>query len=120
MYQCTVVVEEDLVIYQINRHDWRLEIIAIDENESEWTHSLISNLSSDEFTIWWENPALIGDGGDSNLSDGDSGSKVSQNRALMWGIFGLVTGAIVAAGFVFRGFERKYIGEVSPPFMEEE
>lgn len=120
MHQCIIVVEEDLVIYQINRHDWRLEIIAIDENISEWTHPLISNLSSDEFTIWWENPALIGSGGGTNVSDGDEGDEVSQNRALLWGIFGIVTGVIVAAGFVFRGFEKKYIDEVPPPFVEDE
>ena len=120
MHQCIVVVEEDLVIYQINRHDWRLEVVAIDENNSEWTHSLISNLSSDAFTIWWENPALIDGGGGANVSDGGGGDEVSQNRALLWGIFGIVTGAIVAAGFMFRGFERKYIGDVPPPFIEEE
>ena len=120
MHQCIVVVEEDLVIYQINRHDWRLEIVAIDENNSEWTSPFVSNLSSNEFTIWWENPALIGDGGGANVSDGGGHDDVSQNRALLWGIFGIVTGAIVAAGFMFRGFEKKYIGEVPPPFIEEE
>jgi hypothetical protein len=120
MHQCIVVIEEDLVIYQINRHDWRLEVVAIDENNSEWTYPLVSNLSSDEFTIWWENPALIESGGGANVSDGGGGDEVSQNRALLWGIFGLVTGVIVAAGFMFRGFERKYFDEVPPPFIEEE
>ena len=66
------------------------------------------------------NPALIEDGGGANVSDGDGGDEVSQNRALLWGIFGIVTGVIVAAGFMFRGFEKKYFDEVPPPFIEEE
>ena len=52
--------------------------------------------------------------------DGGERDDVSQNRALLWGIFGIVTGVIVAAGFMFRGFEKKYIDEVPPPFIEEE
>ena len=47
-------------------------------------------------------------------------SKSHENRALFWGILGVIFGAIVAAGVMFRGFEKRVLGDVPPPFREEE
>ena len=36
------------------------------------------------------------------------------------GCFGVIVGVIVAAGVMFRGFERRVFSEVPSPFREEE
>ena len=114
---CTVNIAQDLVPRPINRHDWRLEVLIADDNSSVWTSPKISYYSSNNFTIWWtstllddleEQPQIIKEG------------KTEQNRVLIWGVFGIVVGAIVAAGVMFRGFERRVFSEVPSPFSEEE
>ena len=51
-------------------------------------------------------------------TDKNDGSE--QNRALLWGIIGVIFGAVVAAGVMFRGFEKMVLDNVPPPFKEEE
>jgi uncharacterized protein YneF (UPF0154 family) len=48
--------------------------------------------------------------------DGD----VEQNRALIWGIVGVIFGVVVGASIMFRGFEKRVLDNVPPPFREEE
>ena len=114
---CTINIAQDLVPWPINRHDWRLEILIADDNSSVWTSPKISYYSSNNFSIWWtspllddleEQPKIINEG------------KTEQNRVFIWGVFGIVIGAIVTAGVMFRGFERRVFSEVPPPFIEEE
>ena len=51
-------------------------------------------------------------------SDKNEGNE--QNRALLWGIVGVIFGVVVAAGVMFRGFEKMVLDNVPPPFKEEE
>ena len=47
-------------------------------------------------------------------------SETEQNRVLLWGVFGIVFGVIVAASVMFRTFETRVFSDVPPPFREEE
>lgn len=114
---CTINIAQDLVPRPINRHDWRLEVLAVDDNSSLWTTAMISSYTSNNFSIWWTSPLLD----DLNeepviVKEGET----EQNRVLLWGIFGVIGGVIVAAGVMFRGFEKRIFSEVPPPFREEE
>ena len=114
---CKVDIAKDLIPRPINRDDWRFEILVVDDNSSIWTASKISNYSTNNFSIWWVSPHLEED--DENPAV-DQGGETEQNRALIWGIVGVVVGAVVAAGVMFRRFEESVLDEVPPPFREEE
>ncbi len=114
---CTINIAQDLVPRPINRHDWRLEVLAVDDNNSLWTTALISSYSSNNFSIWWISPLL------DDLKEEPVITKegeTEQNRVLLWGVFGVVFGVIVAASVMFRGLERRVFSEVPSPFREEE
>lgn len=114
---CTINIAQDLVPRPINRHDWRLEVLAVDDNNSLWTTALISSYSSNNFSIWWTSP-LLDDLKEESVITKEG--ETEQNRVLLWGVFGVVVGVIVAAGVMFRGFERRVFSEVPSPFREEE
>lgn len=114
---CEVDIVRDLIPRPVNREDWKFEVIVVDDNSSIWTGSEMSVYLSNNFSIFWTSP-LIDNPEDSPSVDQDE--KVEQNRALLWGIIGVVLGVIVAAGVMFRGFERRVLDGVPPPFREEE
>tara|TARA_B100002052_G_scaffold44883_2_gene37668 strand:+ start:592 stop:2646 length:2055 start_codon:yes stop_codon:yes gene_type:complete len=114
---CEVDIVRDLIPRPVNREDWKFEVIVVDDNSSIWTGSEMSVYLSNNFSIFWTSP-LIDNPEDSPSVDQDEG--VEQNRALLWGIIGVVLGVIVAAGVMFRGFERRVLDGVPPPFREEE
>ena len=101
----------------INRVDWRLEIVAVDDNNSVWTQTLFSTFLTENFTIWWTSP--FDDNNNFNISD-EQKSPTHQNRALLWGIFGVVLGVIIAASVMFRRLENDVFEDLKPPFIEEE
>ena len=114
---CLVDISKDLVPRPINRDDWSVEVVVVDNNMSSWTSPMISTYKSENFTLWWESPLL--DGADVSPTDGESGLS-EQNRALIWGVIGVVIGTIVAAGVMFRRFEQGVLDVAPPPFREEE
>ena len=114
---CEVDIVRDLIPRPVNREDWKFEVIVVDDNSSIWTGPEMSVYLSNNFSIFWTSP-LIDNPEDSPSVDQDE--KVEQNRALLWGIIGVVLGVIVAAGVMFRGFERRVLDGVPPPFREEE
>ena len=114
---CEVDIVRDLIPRPVNREDWKFEVIVVDDNSSIWTGPKMSVYLSNNFSIFWTSP-LIDNPEDSPSVDQDEG--VEQNRALLWGIIGVVLGVIVAAGVMFRGFERRVLDGVPPPFREEE
>ena len=114
---CEVDIVRDLIPRPVNREDWKFEVIVVDDNSSIWTGSEMSVYLSNNFSIFWTSP-LIDNPEDSPSVDQDE--RVEQNRALLWGIIGVVLGVIVAAGVMFRGFERRVLDGVPPPFREEE
>ena len=114
---CEVDIVRDLIPRPVNREDWKFEVIVVDDNSSIWTGTEMSVYLSNNFSIFWTSP-LIDNPEDSPSVDQDE--KVEQNRALLWGIIGVVLGVIVAAGVMFRGFERRVLDGVPPPFREEE
>ena len=114
---CEVDIVRDLIPRPVNREDWKFEVIVVDDNSSIWTGPEMSIYLSNNFSIFWTSP-LIDNPEDSPSVDQDEG--VEQNRALLWGIIGVVLGVIVAAGVMFRGFERRVLDGVPPPFREEE
>ena len=114
---CEVDIVRDLIPRPVNREDWKFEVIVVDDNSSIWTGPEMSVYLSNNFSIFWTSP-LIDNPEDSPSVDQDE--KVEQNRALLWGIVGVVLGVIVAAGVMFRGFERRVLDGVPPPFREEE
>ena len=114
---CEVDIDRDLIPRPVNREDWKFEVIVVDDNSSIWTKSEMSVYLSNNFSIYWTSP-LIDSPEDSPSVDQDD--SVEQNRALLWGIIGVVLGVIVAAGVMFRGFEKRVLDSVPPPFREEE
>ena len=116
-FTCGISISEDLVPYPVNREDWRFEVVVVDDNSSEWTSPKISSFTTNNFSIWWTSP-MLEDEAINPPSDKNGGSE--QNRALLWGIVGVIFGAVVAAGVMFRGFEKMVLDNVPPPFKEEE
>ena len=117
IFTCDISISQDLIPRPVNREDWRFEVVVVDDNSSIWTGPKISTFTSNNFSIWWVSPFLE-EPVDSTPSVKDS--KSHENRALFWGILGVIFGAIVAAGVMFRGFEKRVLGDVPPPFREEE
>ena len=116
-FTCEISISEDLVPYPVNREDWRFEVVVVDDNSSEWTSPKISTFTTNNFSIWWTSP-MLEDEAINPPSDKNEGNE--QNRALLWGIVGVIFGAVVAAGVMFRGFEKMVLDNVPPPFKEEE
>ena len=117
VFTCEISISEDLVPRPINREDWRFEVVVVDDNSSVWTGPKVSKFVSNNFSIWWVSP-LLEEPGDSSPSVKDRGGE--KNRVLLWGIIGVIFGAIVAAGVMFRGFEKRVLDIVPPPFREQE
>ena len=116
-FTCQISISEDLVPYPVNREDWRFEVVVVDDNSSEWTSPKISSFITNNFSIWWTSPMLE----DVAINPpSDKNGESEQNRALLWGIIGVIFGAVVAAGVMFRGFEKMVLDNVPPPFKEEE
>ena len=114
---CNVNFSKGMMTMPINRVDWRLEIVAVDDNNSVWTQTLFSTFLTENFTIWWTSP--FDDNNNFNISD-EQKSPTHQNRALLWGIFGVVLGVIIAASVMFRRLENDVFEDLKPPFIEEE
>ena len=114
---CEIDIAKDLIPRPINREDWRFEILVVDDNSSIWTEPKFSSFSSNNFSIWWTSPMLEDE---EEVSPSDQGGETEENRALFWGIVGVVIGAIVAAGIMFRRFENRVLDNVPAPFREEE
>ena len=114
---CSIDVSRDLVPIPINREDWFFEIIAVDDNSSFWTESKFSDFKSEKFAIWWEPPLLEDPVVSPPIEESDG---VGDNRALIWGVLGIVAGVVVATSVMFRGSESMISVGVLPPFREEE
>ena len=114
---CEIDISRDLIPRPVNRDDWRFEIIVVDNNQSVWTQSEMTVYLSNNFSIFWVSPMVDFEGG-GPIVEKDEG--VEQNRALIWGVIGVIIGVIVAAGMLFRGFEKRVLDDVPPPFREEE
>lgn len=114
---CEINIAKDLVPRPVNRLDWRFEVLVADNNSSVWTSPNIAIYTSNNFSIWWVSPLLEND--DENQPVMEE-SETEQNRALVIGVIGIIMGVIVAAGAMFRGFEKRVFTDVPPPFIEEE
>ena len=101
----------------VNNEDWRVQILVVDDNSSIWTEQKSTEYISENFTIW--QISSFEENNDVNRIRDDN-SESHQNRALFWGIFGVVLGAIVAASIMFRRFEKEVFDQVKSPFIEEE
>ena len=116
-FHCEIDISRDLVPRPVNREDWRFEIIVVDDNLSTWTQPEMSIFLSNNFSIFWVSP-MIDFENDTPIIEEDDG--IEQNRALIWGVVGVIFGAVVAASIMFRGFEKRVLDNVPPPFREEE
>ena len=114
---CEIDISRDLIPRPVNREDWRFEIIVVDDNDSIWTKPEMSVYLGNNFSIYWVSPLVDFDEDVPIIEQEDV---VKQNRALIWGVVGVVFGVIVAAGMMFRGFEKHVLDDVPPPFREEE
>ena len=115
--QCLVRIPDDLILYQFNRHDWNLEIIWIDNNSSAWTNYTISFYQSQNFSLWWDNPFLENN---SIPLENNTITKSGQNRALLWGVLGVITGVLFTISIAFRALEKRVFENVGDPFLEQE
>ena len=115
--KCQIDVSRDLVPLPINREDWYFEIVATDDNLSFWTESKNSSFETEIFTIWWEPPLLEEPVVSPPMEES---GEVEDNRALIWGVLGIVTGVVVATSVMFRGSKNTIVEGVLPPFREEE
>ncbi len=114
---CDIDISRDLIPRPVNREDWRFEIIVVDDNDSIWTQPEIAVYLGNNFSIFWVSP-MVDSEGDGPIIEEDEG--VEQNRALIWGIVGVIFGVVVAAGMMFRRFERSVLDDVPPPFNDED
>ena len=115
--KCSVDIAKELIPRKVNRHDWRFEVITVDDNSSVWTVVGITQFQTENFTIWWESPDLVEP--DSWLPNEDIREN-KRNDAFLLGILGVVFGALVAASVMFRRFRFDLSEGVKPPFREEE
>ena len=116
-FHCEIDISRDLVPRPVNREDWRFEIIVVDDNLSTWTQPEMSIFLSNNFSIFWVSP-MIDFENDTPIIEEDDG--IEQNRALIFGVIGVIFGVVVAASIMFRGFEKRVLDNVPPPFREEE
>ena len=114
---CEIDISRDLIPRPVNREDWRFEVIVVDDNDSIWTKPEMSVYLGNNFSIYWTSPMVDIDEDEPIIEQDDV---VKQNRAFIWGIVGVIFGVIVAAGMMFRGFEKHVLDDVPPPFREEE
>ena len=114
---CEVDISRDLIPRPVNIEDWRFEIIVVDDNDSTWTQPEMSVYLGDNFSIYWVSP-MVDFEEDVPIIEQDE--SVEQNRALIWGVVGVIFGAVVAAGVMFRGFEKRVLDDVPPPFNDED
>ena len=114
---CSVDISKELIPRKVNRHDWRFEVVAIDDNSSVWTEFGISQFHTENFTIWWENPTFVEP---DVWPQEDEVLENKQNDTLLLGILGVIIGAFVAASVMFRGVEGNWSEDVKSPFREEE
>jgi hypothetical protein len=114
---CVVDVEKELIPRKVNRHDWRFEVVAVDDNTSFWTGVGITLFETENFTIWWVNPVFE----EPDVWQPDIESKENkENNTLLWGILGVAFGALVAASVMFRRGVIDLSKGVKSPFREEE
>jgi len=114
---CELVIAENLVLYSVNREDWRFEVVVVDDNSSVWTTPKISTFVTNNFSIWWTSP-MIEDFDVSPVIEKDEGEK--KNYTFVLGIVGVIFGTLVGASIMFRKFENLVLGDVPSPFKEEE
>ncbi len=114
---CEVDISRDLVPRPVNRDDWRFEIVVVDDNDSIWTQPEMSVYLGNNFSIYWVSPMVDVD---EDVPVIEQDEAVGQNRALIWGVFGVIFGVVVAASMMFRGFERRVLDDVPPPFNDED
>ncbi len=114
---CEVDVSRDLIPRPVNREDWRFEIIVVDDNDSTWTQPEMSVYYGDNFSIFWVSPMVDFEEEVPVIEQDES---VEQNRALIWGVIGVIFGSVVAASIMFRGFEKRVLDDVPPPFNDED
>jgi len=114
---CNVNFSKDLIPMPINREDWQIEVVTVDNNSSIWTEEKLSIYLSDNFTIWWTSP--FSEDGNDEFNNSET-TESHNNRALLWGIFGVVLGVIVAASVMFKRLEHEIFNDVKSPFIEEE
>jgi len=117
---CIVEIPDDLILFQFNRNDWVFEIIATDSNSSEWTTPKMNSISTNNFTIWWDNPLLIEHNNSNVTANEEENFSTASNRALLLGIGGVFVGILFAAGVLFRRYEKRFFEAVPKPFVEEE
>ena len=114
---CEVDISRDLIPRPVNREDWRFEIIAVDDNDSTWTQPEMTVYLGNNFSIYWVSPMVDFEEEVPIIEQDES---VEQNRALIWGVVGVIFGVVVAAGVMFRGFEKRVLDDVPPPFNDED
>ena len=114
---CEIDISRDLIPRPVNREDWRFEIIVVDDNDSIWTKPEMSVYLGNNFSIYWVSP-LVDFDEDVPIIEQDDVSK--QNRALIWGIVGVIFGVIVAAGMMFRDLKNTFWMMFLLPLDEEE
>jgi len=114
---CELVIAENLVLYSVNREDWRFEVVVVDDNSSVWTTPKISTFVTNNFSIWWTSP-MIEDFDVSPVIEKDEGEK--KNYTFVLGIVGVIFGTLVGASIMFRKFENLVLDDVPSPFKEEE
>ena len=114
---CSVDISKELIPRKVNRHDWMFEVVVVDDNASVWTSVGITQFQTENFTIWWENPAFVEP--DVWLPSEDV-IENKRNDALLLGVFGIVIGVLVAASVMFRRVGVDWSEGVKPPFTEKE
>ena len=114
---CSVDISKELIPRKVNRHDWMFEVVVVDDNVSIWTSVGITQFQTENFTIWWENPAFVEP--DVWLPSEDV-IENKRNDALLLGVFGIVIGVLVAASVMFRRVGVDWSEGVKPPFTEKE
>ena len=114
---CSVDISKQLIPRKVNRHDWSVEVVVVDDNTSIWTSVGITQFRTENFTIWWENPAFVEP--DVWLPS-EEVVENKRNDTLLLGFFGIVVGALVAASVMFRRVGVDWSEGVKPPFTEQE
>jgi hypothetical protein len=92
-FSCSWEIPRDLPVWDIRGLDLQIELFVQSRNNSPEAKLDTVILRDDAvFTSQWNNPLL--DGG-TNGKDVQAEGEVSQNRALLWGIFGVIGGFVL-------------------------
>ncbi len=115
-YSCSWIIPNDLPVWDISDQELQIEIHAQSRNSSpEGKRDVVLLRDDAVFSSNWKNPLLEVDDALPSANEG----VVSQNRAFLWGVLGILAGFVLMYQLSWNIREKKDQENVRPAFEHE-